>query len=87
MYHVGFTPDGDSDLAHLDTAMAQRVFKKLRWLAENFDAIRPEALTGQWGGMYKLTIGDHRVQYTFDKTAHKIVVHFVKHRREVYKMR
>ena len=87
MYDVGFTPDGDSDLAHLDTAMAQRVLKKLRWLAENFDAIKPEALTGQWGGMFKLVVGDYRVLYTFDKTTQNVVVHFVKHRREVYKMR
>jgi len=87
MYNVGFTPDGDADLASLDAAIAQRVLKKLRWLAENFDAIKPEALTGQWGGMFKLTVGDYRVLYTFDKTAQNIIVHFVKHRREVYKTR
>ena len=87
MYNVGFTPDGDADLAHLDAPIAQRVLKKLRWLAENFDAIKPEALTGQWGGMFKLTVGDYRLLYTFDKTAQNIIVHFVKHRREVYKMR
>ena len=58
-----------------------------RWLAENFDAIKPEALTGQWGGMFKLTVGDYRLLYTFDKTAQNIIVHFVKHRREVCKMR
>jgi len=87
MYNVGFTPDGDADLAHLDAPIAQRVLKKLRWLAENFDAIKPEALTGQWGGMFKLTVGDYRVLYTFDRTAQNIIVHFVKHRCEVYKVR
>jgi mRNA interferase RelE/StbE len=87
MYSVGFTPDGDADLARLDRPTVQRVFKRLRWLAENFDAIKPEALTGQWGGMFKLVVGDYRVLYTFDRTARNIVVHFVKHRREVYKMR
>jgi len=87
MYNVGFTSDGDAYLAHLDAPIAQRVLKKLRWLAENFEAIKPEALTGQWGGMFKLTVGDQRVLYTFDKTAQNIIVHFVKHRREVYKLR
>ena len=87
MYNVGFTPDGDADLARLDTPIAQRVLRKLRWLAENFDVIKPEALTGQWGGMFKLSVGNYRVLYTFDKIAQNIVVHFVRHRREVYKMR
>jgi len=58
MYNVGFTSDGDADLARLDTPIAQRVLRKLRWLAENFDVIKPETLTGQWGGMFKLSVGD-----------------------------
>ena len=87
MYNVGFTPDSDADLAHLDAPIAQRVLKKLRWLAENFEAIKPEALTGQWEGMFKLTVGDYRVLYTFDKTTQDLIVHFVKHRREVYQLR
>ncbi len=87
MYKVGFTPNADDDLTHLDAPIAQRVLKKLRWLAENFDDVKPEALTGQWGSMFKLIVGDYRVLYTFDKTVQNIIVHFVKHRREVYKMR
>jgi len=85
MYNVGFTPDGNADLARLSPPIAQRVLKKLRWLAENFDAIKPEALTGPWEGVFKLVIGDYRALYTFDRTKQTITVHFVKHRREVYK--
>ncbi len=40
MYNIGFTSDGDADLARLDTPIAQRVLRKLRWLAENFDVIK-----------------------------------------------
>ena len=39
MYNVGFTSDGDADLARLDTPIAQRVLRKLRWLAENFEGV------------------------------------------------
>jgi len=87
MYSVGFTADAEADLARLDIPAAQRVLRKLHWLAENFDVIKPEALTGQWGGMFKLVVGDYRVLYTFDRTVQSIVVHFVKHRREVYKLK
>jgi len=48
MYRVDFTPDAESDLARLDAPIAaQRVLRRLRWLAENFEAIKPEALGGQ----------------------------------------
>ena len=87
MYHVDFTPDGEADLARLDTPIAQRVLKKLRWLAENVDAVKPEALTGEWQGVFRLRVGDFRVLYTLDKTKQRIVAHFVRHRREVYRIK
>ena len=85
MYHVAFTPDAETDLARLDKSIAQRVLKKLRWLAENFEVITPESLTGEWQGVFKLRVGDYRVLYTCNETETTIVVHFVKHRREIYK--
>jgi mRNA interferase RelE/StbE len=59
--------------------------KKLRWLAENFEVISPEALTGQWQSVFKLRVGDYRVLYTSDRERQKIIVRFIRHRREVYK--
>ena len=86
MDHVDFTPDAEADLARLDTPAAERVLKKLRWLAENLDAVKPEALRGEWQGVFKLRVGDYRVLYTLDKTKQRIIVHFVRHRREVYRI-
>ncbi len=87
MYQVDFTPGAESDLSRLDAPIAQRVLKRLRWLAENFEMIRPEPLRGQWKGVFKLRVGDYRVLYTFDRAKHKIIVHFIRHRREVYKIK
>jgi mRNA interferase RelE/StbE len=86
MYHVIFTPDANSDLAHLDKPVAQRILKKIRWLAENFDLIALEPLTGDWQDVFKLRVDDYRVLYTFSKAETTIFVYFVKHRREVYKI-
>ncbi|MFQ3639154.1 MAG: type II toxin-antitoxin system RelE/ParE family toxin [Chloracidobacterium sp.] len=85
MFQVEFTSVAETDLARLDKAIAQRVMKKLRWLAENFEVITPETLTGPWQGVFKLRVGDYRVLYTCDREKQKIVVRFVRHRREVYK--
>ena len=80
-------PEARDDLASLDKAIAQRILSKLRWLAENFDAITPEPLTGEWKGLFKLPIGSYRALYTVNRTERGLTVHLVKHRREVYKMR
>ncbi|HQE93979.1 MAG TPA: type II toxin-antitoxin system RelE/ParE family toxin [Anaerolineae bacterium] len=85
MYRVEFTPTAADDLAHLNKSVAQRIFTKIKWLAENFEALTPEPLTGQWEGVYKLRVGDYRVLYTFNRAESSITVHFVRHRREVYK--
>ncbi|WP_041334214.1 type II toxin-antitoxin system RelE family toxin [Roseiflexus sp. RS-1] len=87
MAQVEFTESAQSDLARLDKPIAQRVLKKLRWLAENLEVVTPEALIGQWQGVFKLRVGDYRVLYTSDLEKQKIIVRFVRHRREVYKSR
>ena len=40
----------------LDKTIAQRVLNRLRWLADNFETITPEPLTGEWRGLFKLRI-------------------------------
>lgn len=85
MYQVDFTPEAETDLARLHKLIVPRVLKKLRWLADNFEAITPEALTGQWQGVFKLRVGDYRVLYTCDREKQKIIVHFVRHRSVIYK--
>jgi len=88
MYQVKFTSQAENDLTRIDKSIAQRILKKIRWLAENIEQITPEQLSGPWQGMYKLRIGDYRVIYAIDRGELKVItVHFVGHRREVYKLR
>lgn len=87
MYGLELTSEARGDLGSLDKSTAQRIFNKLRWLAENFDAITPEPLVGEWKGLFKLRVGNYRALYTVHRTERRLVVHVVKHRREVYKTR
>ncbi|MCX6638934.1 MAG: type II toxin-antitoxin system RelE/ParE family toxin [bacterium] len=63
------------------------MLRKIKWLAENFDAISPEELAGPWKGVFKLRVGDYRILYTGDRLKQDIVIHFIRHRREVYKIK
>jgi len=78
-----FTANAKEDLAKLDRTTARQVFNKLRWLAENFDSLSPEPLSGDLKTFFKLRIGDYRALYS--QNNHNILVHFIRHRREVYK--
>jgi mRNA interferase RelE/StbE len=84
-YHVQFTPQALEDLSRLDAAIARRIAEKIQWLAEHFDQIQPETLTGPFTSLFKLRVGDWRVLYTTDPAQHIITVHVIAHRSKVYK--
>jgi mRNA interferase RelE/StbE len=87
MAQVQFTPTAFDDLGRLNKPTAQRVLSKIRWLTEDLDQLTPEPLTGPCADVFKLRVGDYRVLYTFDDAKTTLTVHFVRHRREVYKTR
>jgi len=82
MYRIEFLPAALAALARLDKAVAQRILKKLRWLAEHFDAAKLESLSGTLAGLLKLRVGDYRVIYEEGL----LTVHLVGHRRDIYEV-
>jgi mRNA interferase RelE/StbE len=85
MYQIRILDAAARDLGRLDSAVARRIVNRIRWLAENLDDVKPEALTGDLSGLYKLRVGDHRVVYEILHSEHVIVIHLIGHRREIYR--
>ncbi len=85
MYTVRILDDAARDLARLDPAVARRIVNRIRWLAENLEDIKPEALSGDLAGFYKLRIGDYRAVYQIAQSERMVVVHLIGHRREIYR--
>jgi mRNA interferase RelE/StbE len=77
VYDLEFVPKARDDLAKLDKSAAQRILNKLHWLAENYDAIIAEPLTGRWKGLFKLRIGSYRALYTVDQSRQRIRIHLI----------
>jgi mRNA interferase RelE/StbE len=71
----------------VDKAIATRVVRRLRWLAENLDSINPEPLKGRLQDLYKLREGDYRIAYEILRGERLIIVHLIGHRREIYKLK
>jgi len=86
-YGIRILGSAARELARLDKPLARRVVERIRWLAENLDAVRPEALTGDLAGLFKLRVGDHRVIYELLRDERLMVIHAIGHRREVYRKR
>ena len=84
MYQVEFRPRAAEDFRKLDRPVADRVLKRLHWLAENFDSIKPEYLSGPFSGVLKPRVGDYRVLYQADREKKVLTVRLVGHRREIY---
>ena len=85
LYRIEFKSDALDDLRRLDQAVARRVMTRLKWLSGNFDALTPEALAGEFKGLFKLMVGSYRAIYSVDQGKHLVTIHFVGHRSEVYK--
>lgn len=84
MYAVQLLKSASRELAKLDKPIAKRLVKRLRWLAENFDDIKPKALTGDLAGLYKLREGDYRIIYEVIQAEEVIIIHSIGHWCEMY---
>lgn len=85
MYQIRILDAAARDLARLDPATARRIINRLRWFVEHLDDAKPEALTGELAGLYKLRIGDYRVVYELLHSEQLMVVHLIGHRRDIYR--
>ena len=85
MYQVRIQDSAARELAQLDKQVARRVVKRTQWLAANVEAVKPDALSGDLAGLYKLRVGDYRVVYEVLRSEQVIVVHLIGHRREIYR--
>ena len=86
-YRLEFENAAEDDLARLDKAVAQRVLDKLRWLADNAEATRHKALTGQLRELFSLRVGAYRALYVLRREDRRIIVLHIRHRRDVYDVR
>ena len=86
-YGIRILEPAASELESLDITVARRVVERIRWLAENIENIRVEALKGDLAGMYKLRVGDYRIIYGVIREERIVLIHLIGHRKDVYQQR
>jgi mRNA interferase RelE/StbE len=74
----------EKDLNKLDSKLIPRIIDAIENLSENPFSEQTKKLKGV-ESTYRLRIGDYRVIYQVELLNKKVIVYYVRHRKEVYK--
>jgi mRNA interferase RelE/StbE len=83
-YKVLLKPSVEKDLRVLPKALLARVLSQIESLKDDPYSRRSVQLE-DGEGLRRIRVGDYRVIYGVDKGKKVILVHYVRHRREVYR--
>ena len=83
-YSLGFKPSVEKDLQSIPRAIVSRLLDRIDRLPANPTLPQSTKLQGA-ERLYRLRVGDYRIVYEVDREAEQITVHYVRHRRDVYR--
>jgi mRNA interferase RelE/StbE len=83
-YKIVFKPSVEKDLRALPQSMSARVFKYIEALQDEPLPRQSIKLAGA-EQLYRIRVGDYRVVYSFDRVTKQIIIHYLRHRRDVYR--
>ena len=83
-YDVILKPSVEKDLRALSATVRARVLARLEHLREEPMPRQAVKLAGgeAW---YRVRVGDYRIIYGVDTRTRQITVHYIRHRRDVYR--
>ena len=83
-YEVTFKPSVEKDLRRLPVGVVARVMKRVDALGA---APLGRGAIKLSGGkhLYRVRVGDYRIVYGVDSAGKQVLVHYVRHRRDVYR--
>jgi len=83
-YNVIFKPSVEKDLRPLPKKIVERVFERIEQMRSEPHPRQAIKLSAT-GGLYRIRVGDYRIVYEVDPNAMLIIIHYIRHRSEVYR--
>ena len=83
-YKVIFKPSVEKDLRSLPQEAVKRILKRIEGLKNDPIPRQSVKLSGA-EQLWRIRVGEYRVIFGIDKAYLQVVVHHVRHRREVYR--
>jgi mRNA interferase RelE/StbE len=83
-YSVSYRPSVEKDFQSISRPLVTRIIERIERLASDPFPSQSARLQGA-ERLYRLRVGDYRVVYEVNTEALRIVILYVRHRREVYR--
>lgn len=83
-FNILLKPSIEKDLRKLPAAVVQQIFAAVERMAEKPSAPPDRKLSGT-ERTWRRRVGDYRIIYELDLPAHTVIIHHVRHRKEVYR--
>ncbi|MFM7888213.1 MAG: type II toxin-antitoxin system RelE family toxin [Pseudanabaena sp.] len=84
VYKINFQASVEKDLRKLSSENCDRILVRIEELGNDPLSVQSIKLKGT-DGLYRVRVGDYRIVYKVDMSAKCILIHYVRHRREVYR--
>jgi mRNA interferase RelE/StbE len=83
-YSIRLKPSVDKDVRHIPARELGRIFERIEALSENPLPKGVVKLSGA-EGLYRIRAGNYRIVYELVALPREVVIHYVRHRRDVYR--
>jgi len=83
-YKLSFKASVEKDLSKVPASVSHLILKKIEQLQAHPLSSRSVKLTGS-SDHFRIRSGDYRIVYSVDHQNHEILIHYVRHRRDVYR--
>ena len=83
-FNILLKPSVEKDLRKLPASVVRQVFDAFDQLAEG-PSVPPDRKLSGTERTWRRRIGDYRIIYELDLPNHTVIIHYVRHRKEVYR--
>jgi mRNA interferase RelE/StbE len=83
-YKIELMPSVHKDFMTIQKTVAERVWEMIESLAEEPLPRGVIKLTDS-ENLYRVRLGNFRIIYSVDHTARQVLIHYIRHRQEVYR--
>lgn len=83
-YEIAFQPSVEKDLRKISQENCNRILARIEGLKTEPLPAQALKLTGT-EGLYRIRVGDYRVVYEVDIKAKRVLIYYIRHRRDAYR--
>jgi mRNA interferase RelE/StbE len=83
-YSLYYKPSVEKDLRRIQSSLLSPILKKIEQLSSQPITAKSVKLAGS-DSYYRIRVGDYRIIYAVDHSLKQVTVHYIRHRRDVYR--